>query len=63
VLDPQDLNVDNHLKEMTIQAITRTQGCRKAAAKVLGISIRTLRNWINRFELRDKVPPAHRRQK
>lgn len=57
-----DLNVDHNLRELTKAAVYRTQGSRTEAAKVLGISIRTLRNWIRRYDLGKQIPPPRQQQ-
>jgi DNA-binding NtrC family response regulator len=51
-----DLNVEHCLESLTRQALIRTDGNRTEAAKLLGVSIRTLRNWINKFKLKDEFP-------
>lgn len=43
-------------KKMAIQALTATKGCRTLAAEKMGISVRTLRNWINKFGLSKQFP-------
>lgn len=43
-------------KKMAIQALAACKGCRTAAALHMGISVRTMRNWINKFGLHKQFP-------
>ena len=43
--------------ELIIQTLADQRGCRTSAAKLLGISIRTLRNKIHEYDGRGKVVP------
>ncbi len=45
------LNVDSVLEKLTREALTYTKGNRTEAAKLMGISVRTLRNWINKYKV------------
>jgi two-component system, response regulator FlrC len=43
--------------ELIIQTLADQRGCRTSAAKLLGISIRTLRNKIHEYDWRGKAVP------
>jgi len=53
-------NVDKQLKRITEAALSHTGGNRTDAADLMGISVRTLRNWINKFNLAREYPPPRR---
>jgi len=57
-------NVDIQLKKLAEAALAHTSGNRTDAADLLGISVRTLRNWINKYQLARAYPPTtrHRRK-
>jgi transposase len=50
-------------KRATEKALTETGGNRTRAAEILGVSVRTVRNWIRRYELGLKFPYQRGRQK
>lgn len=52
-------NVDERIKELMVLALRETRGNRTHAAALLGVSLRTIRNWIKKHDLRAKYPPAH----
>jgi DNA-binding NtrC family response regulator len=56
-----NFTVDYHLKMLTIRALQYTDGNRTEASKLLGVSVRTLRNWINKYSLTRSFPPSPRR--
>lgn len=39
------------------EALSYTKGNRSEAARLMGVSLRTCRNWINEFRLKGKYPP------
>ncbi len=51
-----DLSIRGMEKRLIVRALERTGGNRKQAAELLGIAIRTLRNKINEFGLRNEAP-------
>lgn len=54
------VKVDDLLKLLTVYMLRRTNGNRTEAAALMGISVRTLRNWINRYRLARDYPPPRR---
>jgi DNA-binding NtrC family response regulator len=56
-------NVDKQLKKLAEAALTQTKGNRTEAAELLGISVRTLRNWINKYSLARDYPPPKKTRK
>lgn len=40
-----------------IRALRRAEGNRGDAAKLLGVSVRTVRYWLHQFDLKDEFPP------
>jgi DNA-binding protein Fis len=59
----KEFRVDATLKQLTIRALTETKGNRVHAAKLMGISLRTVRNWIHKYGLGHKFPRSPGRQK
>jgi DNA-binding NtrC family response regulator len=51
-----DLSLKTMERRLIIRALERTAGNRKQAAELLGIAIRTLRNKINEYGLRNEAP-------
>lgn len=52
-----------HLQKKAIeQALKETEGNRTKTASILGISVRTVRNWIQKFHLAEKYPYRRGRQ-
>lgn len=45
------------------KALTETSGNRTKAAEILGVSVRTVRNWIRRYDLGTRFPYQRGRQK
>lgn len=58
-----ELNVDQRHKELAEEALKRTKGNRTDAADMLGISVRTLRNWINKYNMLSSHPVPKRAKK
>jgi len=56
--DDVTLNVQAYHKFLAEKALTKHHGNRTHAAHDLGISIRTLRNWIAKFHLAKRYPSA-----
>jgi DNA-binding NtrC family response regulator len=54
------LNTERLLEVATKEALTKTGGNRTEAAVLLNVSVRTLRNWINKYKLTKSHPPAKR---
>ena len=50
-------------KKAVERALTETKGNRTKAADILGISVRTVRNWIKKYGLGEKFPYQRGRQK
>ena len=57
------LKIAQMQKRATEKALTETGGNRTHAADILGVSVRTVRNWIKRYELGPKFPYKRGRQK
>lgn len=49
--DQKTFNVDQALEKLTREVLWHTEGNRTEAAKLMGISVRTLRNWINKYKV------------
>jgi transcriptional regulator with PAS, ATPase and Fis domain len=54
--------IDQFKKTRLTRALKKTNGNRTLAADKLGISVRTVRNWINRFDLSKDYPAIRRRK-
>lgn len=54
--DQESLRVDDHKRDLTIAALTKHRGNRTYAAKELNVSVRTIRYWIQRFQLSKRFP-------
>lgn len=54
-------DVESTLAALAEEALKKFDGNRTHSAASLGISVRTMRNWIRRFNLQDKFPPVSRR--
>lgn len=50
------LNVQEKIKELLVEALTRTNGNRARAADLLGISQQTVFTWIDKYSLRGRFP-------
>lgn len=51
-----DLDVGDVLEKTTVTALERAEGNRTLAAEILGINLRTLRNWIRKMRLAKRFP-------
>ncbi len=47
----KDYTVDKLIKDHMIKVLTITDGNRTHAAKMLGLNLRTFRNWMYRYQL------------
>lgn len=54
---------DELKKKRLCNALKKVSGNRTLAAEALGVSVRTIRNWINKFDLSKQFPPVHGRKK
>jgi len=61
-MEHPDLHLPTIHKSVTAKALERFQGSRHKAAKAMGISIRTLRNWVHKFGLDAAFPSKPGRQ-
>jgi transcriptional regulator with PAS, ATPase and Fis domain len=61
--DRANLKIVNMRKRITEKALTQTGGNRTKAADILGVSVRTVRNWIKKYDLGAKFPYQRGRQK
>jgi transposase len=50
-------------KKATEHALTTAGGNRTQAAEFLGVSVRTVRNWIKKYDLEARFPYTRGRQK
>jgi DNA-binding protein Fis len=48
--------LDQHKKKLLVIALKTCNGDKKLAAEMMGIHVRTLRNWELKFGLREKAP-------
>lgn len=48
--------IDRMHRNAVIWALRQKKGNRTHAAKLLGISVRTLRNWIKKFKIEGHIP-------
>lgn len=49
----------DELKRKRLKTVLRkVKGNRTFAAEQLGVSVRTVRNWINKFDLLSEYPPV-----
>lgn len=58
-----NLKIAHMRKRATERALVETGGNRTRAADILGVSVRTVRNWIKKYELGEKFPYQRGRQK
>ena len=56
-------NIDEHIKRLTAEALASVNNNRTKAAALLGVSIKTLRNWVNRFGLEKPFPDRNKEKK
>lgn len=50
------LKIEQMLKKEAEKALGQAEGNRTKAAEILGVSVRTVRNWIKKFNLSEKYP-------
>lgn len=55
-VDLKTYSVEENLKKLTRAALTQTCGNRTEASILLGISLRTLRNWMRKWDLAKEFP-------
>ena len=58
----KEFHVDSVLEEVTRKTLAHTGGNRTEAARLMGISVRTLRNWINKYKIAKAFPPSTKSQ-
>jgi len=58
-----NLKIADIRKKAAERALIETRGNRTRAAEILGVSVRTVRNWIKRFGLNTRFPYQRGRQK
>jgi hypothetical protein len=51
-----EYNIDTLIRETLILALTETRSNRTQTSKLLGVSERTVRNWITKYKLKDRFP-------
>lgn len=55
--DNSTFHIETLIEKATRDALKFTGGNRTIAADMMGISVRTLRNWIAKFKLAKEFPP------
>lgn len=58
MLNIEGVTVDQVKAALMAEALRRTDGNRSQAARVLGVSICTVRNWIIEYQLLEQFPPS-----
>jgi transcriptional regulator with PAS, ATPase and Fis domain len=53
-----DYHVERTLELLTRAALKEANGSRYQACLLMGVSVRTLRNWINKYKLAKEFPPS-----
>lgn len=48
----------DHWRDSLIETLRACEGNRVDAARVLGVTVNTVRYWIQRFELEEEFPPS-----
>ncbi len=59
IFELNDGLLQNTIKYLLIQTLQETKGNKTHAAKILGISVRTMRNWCHRFKLTEYIYPYY----
>lgn len=57
------MKIEDMHKQAAEEALKKAGGNRTRAAEMLGVSVRTVRNWIRRYALDSKYPSQRGRQK
>lgn len=52
----KNYNLDFAIRETVIAALTKNAGCRAKAARDLGVSVRSVRNYMVKYNLKEKFP-------
>jgi len=58
----EDKPIDDFKRKQLVAALKKTNGNRTLAAERLQVSVRTVRNWIKRYDLSLNFPPLRGRQ-